>query len=1208
MKKDRLKGIITALKQEDCVILIGSGISMWSGLPSWAGLLEELADFMEECGEDNSLVKREIANGDLLQAASYGFDRLTKPQIGAFMTRACRHGEAEPQEIHKKILDLGAKCFITTNYDKLIEMGIAKWRAKEPAMVVTNRQLSEMGRISQARATDFIYKPHGDVGDAESIILTREQYRSLLLNGERHMALETLKTLMVSRPIVYMGFGLRDPDFLYIRDILSNIYQGNVRDHYAIMADVEEAEADYWRRNYGIHLVGYETRMEPDGSRSHAPLLELLETLNAELHASARTDTEKKKRAGQDEAEIILAFMRYAARFAGYGKAETEFGIRVHSNKSDRTEMRYADKYDGSLVKDFLIGGKEHAILIGAPGAGKSYAMRRAAADMAQNLNKKCLEESVAAGKGIHFQQMDVPIYIDLKLYDGNLEGMIEKEFSKTLSLEMIMRECRCRIFLDSFNEMPKEYWDGGKYRQDFETIFHKFRNAAVVIGSRTSDGLEGYSFPVYYLDEIDRDTIVAELAKRGMMVKLNAVMLGIVSKPFYFQRMISGEIDIRNILQPKHFYGEFFGNLQKDFIERFAGTAEIEKILSRAAYRALDMGAEAFPVELVYEGMEGQNVFGRAEEKEEAINWLIYKEILIPHSNGKVAFVHQTITEYLAAKELMCFYRKDRKIIDEKIRFYRWDQTVPFMVNLLSDDSAEEFIDYLFGIDFGLVLWAVQYMEFQRAGMEKKILKEIIENREIRYRYRWKIEKYLRYDLQYSEENEESVRKVAEFGGSLGGSALFCLWRWKGSAVKEEFLPLLLEHVSDYNFCRNGAAEILSRIVEEEDLGTLQKMVDEVRQFMSAGDGDLEKIQGFISAMAFIMQKFDEESIHGILIGGSEVAKALSIREEIFCDYLRERKTAKSLVMAMDLFMKGYRRASITIYFLVCFSKEVMPWNFFQKEHIDRLLDDLDHGVWAFKTLQEILGGREDLKDYVQSKAKSYRGINKAAISVCIDPENQEAVFQELESLLSMEEDELEAQPFRLLEEIELKWKGKEGLFVRLLMLKNQKLVSGLMGGSVPPDIKEFGTLEIENMDWWLNWIEELEKNREDHTSRWQLAQISRFLTEYMDVNSKDRFLEKMNDAGYPYRKMILRYIIPGLKVCLDDFSEDTIKYILEDLGGNIYWNGWGHHFLAYIADEPFIMEKLMPLLESGNEILRGNLMDIIETAGMQQGKRYLI
>ncbi len=1204
MKKDKLKGMITALKQEDCVLFIGSGISMWSGLPSWAGLLRELADYMEECGEDNSLVKREIENGELLQAASYGFDRLTKPQIGAFMVRACRCGEAEPHEIHKKILDLGVKCFITTNYDRLIEMGIQKWRAKEPAMVVTNRQLAEMGRISQARAVDFVYKPHGDVGDAESIILTREQYRSLLLNGERHMALETLKTLMVSRPVVYMGFGLRDPDFLYVRDILSNIYQGNVRDHYAVMADVEEGEADYWRRNYGIHLIGYETEEKPDGSRSHAPLLELLETVNAELHISAKTDIEEKKETGQDQAETILAFIRYAARFGGYGKAETEFGIRVH-REPGRSEMRYADRNNGRLVNDFLMGVREHAILIGAPGAGKSYAMRRAAADMAQKLSEKCLEESVHVGKSIDFQQMDVPVYIDLKLYDGNLEGMIEKEFSKTLSSERIRKECRCKIFLDSFNEMPKEYWDGGKYRQDFEKVFEQFRNAAVVIGSRTSDGLEGYSFPVYYLDEIDMDTIDEELEKRGMTVKLNAVMLGIVSKPFYFQRIISGEIDIKNILQPRHFYREFFGNLQKDFTARFGKKAQIEKMLSKAAYRALDVGVEAFPPAFLYEGM---GAFGRMEEKEEAVNWLIYKGILIPHSNGEIAFVHQTITEYLAAKELLRFYRKDKTVIREKIRFYRWDQTVLFMVNLLSDDAAEEFIDELFAMDFGLVLWAVRYMEFQRAEVEKKILTEIIENWKVRHRHRWKIESYLRHDLQCSEEKEESVRKIIGFGDSIGGSALFCLWRWKGNAVKEECMQLLLEHAFDYNFSRNGAAEILSEIVEEEDLGTLQKMVEEARQFMLDAEGDLESIQGFISGMAFLMQKFEEKSVHSILIGDSAIAQVPSLREEIFCDYLQERKTAESLVMAMDLFMQGYQRAAIAIYFSVRFSKEVMPWDFFREEHIDRLLECLDHGVWAFEALREILGSRKDLKDYVQSKAKAYRGITKAAIEAYIDPENREVVFQELESLLLMEADELEAQPFRLLKEIELDWKGKEELFVRLLSLKNQALVAGLMGGSVPPGIKGFGTFEIENMDWWLDWIEELEKSGEDGSNRWRLAQISRFLTQYMDAKSRERFIEKFNEENDRYRKTILRYIVPGLKAQLDEFSENTIQYILEDLKENAYWIGWEHHFLAYIADEPFIRERMMPLLESGDRILRGNVADIIETAGMQQGRRYLL
>lgn len=222
-------------------------MSLWAGVPSWSQLIEELAVYLEVSGRDAILVRAEAQRGDLLQAASYGFYKLTKPQIGDFIRRACRYGIAKPQEIHRRLVSLGPRCYVTTNYHNLIEESLRIWqpdRFFRPA--VTNRHLTETAEIVHASAMDFIFKPHGDAGDSESIILTREQYRQLLPGGERQAALESLKLLMVSRPVVYIGFGLRDPDFLYLRDLLSNTYKGGVRDHYAMMADVQEPEMDYW--------------------------------------------------------------------------------------------------------------------------------------------------------------------------------------------------------------------------------------------------------------------------------------------------------------------------------------------------------------------------------------------------------------------------------------------------------------------------------------------------------------------------------------------------------------------------------------------------------------------------------------------------------------------------------------------------------------------------------------------------------------------------------------------------------------------------------------------------------------------------------------------------------------------------------------------------------------------------------------------------
>lgn len=262
-----MENLKQVLAQEDTILFIGSGISLWAGLPTWSGMIEELAQFVECSGAKADLIRAEAKRGELLQAASYGFDKLTKEQIGEFIRAACRYGIAKPHDIHQKLVALGPRCFITTNYDDLIEQSLRKWQPdrfyKPP---VTNRHLTETAEIVHARAIDFIFKPHEDAGDTESIVLTREQYRQLLPQGERQVALESVKMLLASRPVVYFGFGLRDPDFIYVRDLLTNTYKGGTRDHYAIMSDVSEAEIDYWRRNYGIHLLGYTTTERTDKS------------------------------------------------------------------------------------------------------------------------------------------------------------------------------------------------------------------------------------------------------------------------------------------------------------------------------------------------------------------------------------------------------------------------------------------------------------------------------------------------------------------------------------------------------------------------------------------------------------------------------------------------------------------------------------------------------------------------------------------------------------------------------------------------------------------------------------------------------------------------------------------------------------------------------------------------------------------------------
>ena len=451
---DKLRAL---LAEDDTILFIGSGISTWSGLPTWLGLIDELADFLDCFGIDSSLVRAEMEVGNLLQAASYAFDRLTKPQISSFMRKSCRVETARPHDVHKRILALGAHSYITTNYDCLLENALHLWYPDRPRpLVVNNRHLVELAQIIHTRATNFIFKPHGDIQDSESIILSREQYRDLLPQGEYAAALDTLRTLMATRPVLYLGFGLRDPDFLYIRDILVNIYRGAPRDHFAIMPDIVSEERDYWRRHYGIHLITYSTHLAPTGGRDHTPFLHLLDSLKAET-----TSRHERPLDRFHSATATLALARHAARCTRFTFASPEYQIRVHREEEDghySFGTMEIDEFDNSPIDSFLLNGPRHAVVVGLPGSGKTYALQRASAVLGEQLQAQCLDPETLKSRVI------VPIYVDLKLYTGDIKRMVNEELPPSLPFDDVAKHCDVRLFIDSFNEMPSEYRENGSY------------------------------------------------------------------------------------------------------------------------------------------------------------------------------------------------------------------------------------------------------------------------------------------------------------------------------------------------------------------------------------------------------------------------------------------------------------------------------------------------------------------------------------------------------------------------------------------------------------------------------------------------------------------------------------------------------------------------------------------------------------------------
>jgi hypothetical protein len=242
---------------------VGSGLSTWSSLPNWNRLRSGLIDACERRSGSTRLARDALARGDLLDAADKLVDVMTPLEMASTLRRDLGFATSRPHEIHRLLTNLGPERFVTTNFDNLIEQQLGLEGRLGEFRTVTNQQVAELADIQKASANKFIFKPHGDIAEAESLVLSSTQYDRIML-GSANLIRPVLETLFVSRPILFIGYGLRDPDMMLLLRSLKERYNGNAGDFWAIIADASEELASYWWRQHRIRVVGYARSMSDD--------------------------------------------------------------------------------------------------------------------------------------------------------------------------------------------------------------------------------------------------------------------------------------------------------------------------------------------------------------------------------------------------------------------------------------------------------------------------------------------------------------------------------------------------------------------------------------------------------------------------------------------------------------------------------------------------------------------------------------------------------------------------------------------------------------------------------------------------------------------------------------------------------------------------------------------------------------------------------
>ncbi|WP_053366278.1 SIR2 family protein [Bacillus sp. FJAT-27245] len=1170
------------LKQEDTTLYIGSGISLWSGLPTWKGLILELADFLQEEGLPSSEVVREKANDDLLLAASLGISGMNNILFKKFLKKACRVGVAKPHNIHKEITSLGPRCFITTNYDQLLEDSLKEFKNGIHFDVVTNRHLPELASLTQSRYSDYVYKIHGDINDIQSVVLSREHYRKLY--EENNPSLKTLEILLTTRPVIFIGFGLRDPDFLYIKDRIKNIYKESPSEHYAILPDVNPEEIDYWRENYGIRIISYETNKNEDGNRDHSNLLTLIRLLN---------DREKDCKENEDMEEdnsINKGFLNDTEAISVIRFIESQ-RLQLNINENDLLPMRMISK--SKKLKPYvkveeLVEIKHNSIIFGDPGSGKTFHLKYNAVKELETLRDLILNDINNINTN---RKLTLPIYIDLKGYSGNIIELIESMLPFGLNLDFIKKKFSIIFFLDSFNEMPKNFFEKKLYEKDILNLEKEFSNNIIIISSRTDEGLDKFNYAKYNLEKIDYNFVKSNL--QNSQVYSNDV-IRLLQKPLYFNLWKKNKIQINTNSTPYTILNSFLNNLNKEYVADFELKVDLANMLSELGYYAINKGQEKIHIDIVKVLIE-QEMNNVSFESNQFINWLIEKGLFITTAGSNLSFFHQSITEFFAARKLSKLYKNCPNKIEELLNNTRWDQTLFLTVGFLEEVESNQFINQLFEKDINLSIKAVKYIEYNQSEIIQKILAYILNNnKSINFDYYSKMS-FALTNLPVSDEHKPLLEKLFYSGDLLGASAAELLDRLTGYEHKSMFYDALFQYREDFNF-----GQTLGRLLKDK----LSK--DEVKKMLSylTNFEDEEEALGLLQGLIIILRSYKFEDIKNIF---GPVEKLSIVQLTTLCEVLREVHSEDSLKVLISLIEEGKIEAIFPIHMLlkysdIKFNKEII----YRDRFIENIINFVDHegeeGKWALELIKN-LSSFPEIRSYFKQKHIFLSGVKKLAILYSIREEEEDLFWKQYrETIIHKSQTENILSRFT-----ELNWKGKENLLIEFFQVCEIEDIFSILKSfraNLTDNLKEDTPDKFKVSFTTIQLI--LDKLPSEIIDYYNLLITGNFIIEYTDIEVKEELLGLFNMEDCKYRDFLAKFVISRISsVTTDKLSENAIDFLL-----TIIKNEKVNNFidiLGNISTEQFVEKKLLPLLETDEEPLNSNLRQILYNAGKNHKKRYI-
>jgi len=231
-----LDEVASKIPRGKAVLFVGAGLSVGAGLPSWKDLSCELAT---EIGCSTTLSPLDIAQ--------YYENEKGRHALYAKLRGKLKEVTVSYRENHRKLVSLGLKAIITTNYDRLLEEALqANGYHFHP--IINDADASYWDEEKEVQ----VLKLHGDIENADSIVLTRMDYS--LFFRTHPVITRRLRAILLDRPLIFVGYNLEDPDFNFVFSEISFDLQGHRLPSYFVGFNIDKFRKDDLERR-GIKAV-----------------------------------------------------------------------------------------------------------------------------------------------------------------------------------------------------------------------------------------------------------------------------------------------------------------------------------------------------------------------------------------------------------------------------------------------------------------------------------------------------------------------------------------------------------------------------------------------------------------------------------------------------------------------------------------------------------------------------------------------------------------------------------------------------------------------------------------------------------------------------------------------------------------------------------------------------------------------------------------